>query len=416
MKVSATRHRSSSAATSRPWWRDAIIYHILVDRFRRGGKSPLTGDPARPEFCGGNIQGVTESLSYLRRLGVNTLWLSPINCTAGYHGYHVTDFEDVEPRFGGMPAFLELLRAAKPDFRILLDWVPNHVHRTHPFFLDAQRSTRSRYRDWFYFNRRGGYRCFLDVTELPKLNLDHPEARRYIIQCALKWLDLGTDGFRLDHVLGPSLDFWREFQFAIKQRHPTAFLMGEALFTGVGPAHLVTLELPHKRRHLQNAKHGRSVAADVMREYVGVFEGILDFEFQGLMKRHVAHARKPLSAPAIQRKLDKHYLSFPSETCLPSFLDNHDMDRFLFEARDNKARLRQAAEIQFRQTQPPIIYYGTEAGMSQSKPLQGPYGDLVARQMMPWKNPDRAMFEFYQKLIRTRKQRQKAMAKNTADE
>ena len=158
------------------------------------------------------------------------------------------------------------------------------------------------------------------------------------------------------------------------------------------------------------------MAALAIIEYVGVFYGILDFDFQGLMKQQVAHARKFPSAPAIQRKLDAHYLSFPSETCLPSFLDNHDMDRFLFEARDNKARLRQAAEIQFRQTQPPIIYYGTEAGMPQSKPLQGPYGDVVARQMMPWKNPDRAMFEFYQKIIRTRKQRQRAMAKNTADE
>lgn len=407
MKDPAPRHHPPSIGTSRPWWHDAIIYHILVDRFRRGGRCALTGDPTRPEFCGGNLQGVTESLHYLRRLGVNTLWLSPINSTAGYHGYHVTDFERVERRFGGMSAFRELLRAAKPDFKILLDWVPNHVHRTHPFFLAAQRSVRSRYRDWFYFNHRGGYRCFLDVTELPKLNLDHPDARRYMIQCALSWLDLGADGFRLDHVLGPSLDFWREFYSAIKKRHPTAFLMGEALFTGVGPSHLATIALPHKRRHLQTARGGHPVAEDVMLEYVDVFDGILDFEFQRLMTRFVGHPRRLPSTRTIQHHLDTHYRKFPPGVSLPSFLDNHDMNRFLFEARDNTARVKKAAEIQFHQDQPPIIYYGAEAGMSQPRPLHGPHGDLVARQMMPWPNPDHDLFAFYQQLIEARKLRQK---------
>jgi cyclomaltodextrinase len=416
MKGLSTHHCRSSTETSPPWWRDAIIYHILVDRFRRGGKSPLTGHPTRPEFCGGNLQGVTESLSYLRRLGVNTLWLSPINSTAAYHGYHVTDFEKVERRFGGMTAFRKLLRAAKPDFRILLDWVPNHVHRTHPLFLDAQRSPRSRYRDWFYFNRRGGYRCFLDFTELPKLNLEHPDARRYIIECALMWLDLGADGFRLDHVLGPSLDFWREFRSAIKKRHPAAFLMGEALFTGIGPSHLVTVELPHKRRHLQKAQGGHPVAEDVMFEYVDVFDGILDFEFQRLIGRYVAHQGRLPSTRAIEHRLDRHYRRFPEKVSLPSFLDNHDMNRFLFEARNNKARLKKAAEIQFHQNQPPIIYYGTEAGMSQLRPLHGPHGDLVARQMMPWPNPDRDLFEHYQQLIEARKRRLKANARKAAKE
>ena len=403
-RLVAARPTAAGSKSDR-WWTAAVFYHILVDRFRRGGAEEPTGDPLQPEFCGGNLQGVTERLDYLRELGVTALWLSPIHCTAAYHGYHVTNYEAVEPRFGGLPAFQALLKAAKPGFRIILDWVPNHVHCTHPFFLEARRSRRSRYRDWFFFDRQGRYRCFLEVTELPKLNLDHPEARRYMIQCALRWLDFGVDGLRLDHVLGPSLDFWREFYSAIKQRHPAAFLVGEAFFEGIKRSCLKTLALPHKTAYSREYRRGKVVTAAVMREYVGVFDGLLDFEFRRLLKRHVARARAQPSPRAVQARLEAHYASFPAGFCLPSFLDNHDVNRFLFEARGQQARLRQAARIQFRQSQPPVIYYGTEAGLTQTRAIQGDYGDLQARAMMPWLNPDPELLRFYTHLIWERRQK-----------
>lgn len=404
MNPPAVPRQSTACPNPNPWWQDAVFYHILVDRFRRGGAEEPSGNPALPEFCGGNLPGIIESLDYLRRLGVTALWLSPINCTAAYHGYHVTNYEAIEPRFGGLTAFQDLLQAAKPDLRIVMDWVPNHVHCTHPFFQEARHRPTSRYRDWFYFDRHGRYRCFLDVTELPKLNLDHPPARRYMIQCALQWLDFGVDGFRLDHVLGPSLDFWREFYAAVKRRHPSAFLVGEAVFTGLKQPFLKTLELPRKHAYFRAYAQGKPVTPAVMREYVEVFDGLLDFEFQRLLKRHLAHAHRPPSIRHVQALLDAHYASFPAGFSLPSFLDNHDMNRFLFEARGRRTRLRKAAEIQFRQKQPPIIYYGTEAGLSQLRSAKGHHGDLQARQMMPWKNLDRELLQFYADLIRQRKQ------------
>jgi glycosidase len=408
MGAMVNEHPSGRATETTRWWDDAVFYQVFVDRFSRADTDEPLGDPTLPEFCGGDLRGVIRRLDYLRSLGATALWLSPINCTAAYHGYHVTDYMDVEARFGGMAAFGELLEAARPDFRIILDWVPNHVHRTHPFFQEAEQSSKSRYRDWFYFDRQGRYLCFLDVSELPKLNLDHPAARQYMIECCLKWLDMGIDGFRLDHVLGPSIDFWRVFREAVKGRYPSAFLLGEAAFMGIRLKHLNTLKLPHRYRHylrsLSSVK-GESVASSVMQEYVDLLDGLLDFEFQRILKAEVAQAPGSPSPHRVQSLLDAHYERFPDGCVLPSFLDNHDMNRFLFEAGGSKARLMRAAEIQFQQKQPPVIYYGTEAGLGQSRAVLGDYGDLQARQMMPWDNQDLQLLKFYTDLIQRRKRR-----------
>lgn len=384
------------------WWHEAVFYHILIDRFRRGGDEPLLGDPAKPVFCGGNLAGVAESLDYLRDLGITALWLSPINSTAAYHGYHVTDYEDVDQRFGGMAAFEALIQAVKPDIRIILDWVPNHVHRTHPFFRQAAASKRSRYRDWFSFDVHGNYLSFLGFTELPKLNLDHPEAREYMITTALRWIDLGVDGFRLDHVVGPSLEFWREFRDAVKRHSPSTFLLGEATMMGIRYKELKTLRIRRKHWHWLRSQLGGPGCAGVMREYAQVLDGLLDFEFQRMVKVHVAHPAREPSLDKTQALLNAHYAKFPANCVLPAFLDNHDMNRFLYEAKNKKERLRLGAELQFRQRHPPIIYYGTEVGLSQSHPIVGPHGDLAARQMMPWKNQDKELLAFFVDIIHRR--------------
>ena len=137
------------------WVKTAVIYHIFIDRFFRGGsRSNHIGDETKPVFCGGNLQGVTEKLDYLSDLGINTIWLSPFNQTTAYHGYHVTDFFKVEKRFGGLKAFRQLVRAARSRrIRLIMDFVPNHVSIEHPFFKQAIRNARSPFRRWFYWKK-----------------------------------------------------------------------------------------------------------------------------------------------------------------------------------------------------------------------------------------------------------------------
>ncbi len=395
------------------WLHQAVIYQVFIDRFFRGGPPPRRHLPPeeKPVFCGGNLQGVAEKLDYLSDLGINTIWLSPFTRTTAYHGYHITDFLQVERRFGGQKAFQTLVKAARGrGLRLIMDFVPNHVHETHPWFIEARNSKRSRYRHWFYWLPNGDYLKFLDVAELPKLNLDNPEARKEIIKVARHWMDQGMAGFRLDHALGPSLDFWREFRSRLKQHNEEVALIAEVYFWGIQRRFLNTIFLPDKRFYFLAQQLGLDVLDATMKEYAPLFDGLLDFRFQKLLAACVARNKKKTSDAQIQEMLDEHYAGFPDHCALLSFLDNHDMNRFLFEARGDKARLRRALQIQFAQAAPPVIYYGTEIGMGQAGPVRGCHGDLQARRMMAWQHPDRGIFNLCKRLIQQRQSCRKNIA------
>ena len=102
--------------------------------------------------------------------------------------------------------------------------------------------------------------------------------------------------------------------------------------------------------------------------------------------------------------MKSHYAKFPLGFYLPTFIDNHDMNRFLFDAGQNKEKLQSAIAFQFSLPQPPIIYYGTETGLTHTEPVQGrvPFSDLQVRQPMPWHNLDNEMIDFVKQQIDSR--------------
>ena len=376
------------------WFSNSIIYHIFIDRFS-GFKS--TKNWEKPIFLGGNIRGIIDKLTYLKDLGVNTIWISPFYETSAYHGYHITDFFRVDSHFGTIDDIKKLIQSVhENDMHIIADFVPNHCSKEHPFFKDAQLNKNSPYYDWFYFTKwPNQYFCFLSVREIPKINLDNPEARRHIIDAAKYWLSNGFDGFRLDHVIGPKHSFWLQFKEEIKNRYPNAVLIGEAWMMGIKRKELITINIQNKF-----LKWLFGAASDsLFKEYVGELDGVLDFKFQELMKSYII--RNKISKQTLKTRLKRHYDHFPDDYFLPTFLDNHDMDRFLFLCGNDQEKLKQAAEIQFSIDQPAIIYYGTEVGMMQKQSIWNlpAYGDLQARQPMNWKKQDIKLFDFYKKLI-----------------
>lgn len=385
------------------WLRNAVIYNVFIDRFYRSRNSPLGKAKVKdeePVFCGGDLSGVIEKLSYLEDLGINTIWLSPFTRTASYHGYHITDYFSVEERFGGNVALDKVLLAAKQrKMKVIMDFVPNHVHNTHPWFQSAKQSKTSPYRDWFYWKKNGDYLKFLNFQELPKLNLDNSACRREIIKAAKFWVAKGIDGFRLDHVLGASLNFWQEFRKEITSFKEDFPLIGEAYFWGIRREFLDTIQVPEKEHYLFAQQTGTDIYDGVMQEYVGVMDGLLDFQFQKLLKQHIARASSLPSKDRIQRILNQHYEAFRDDCSLISFLDNHDMNRFLYEAGDNKKKLIAAFEIQFSQACPAAIYNGTEMGMSQNIGIHGNHGDLQVRQMISWNTMDRSLVKKCKYLI-----------------
>lgn len=375
-----------------------IIYHILIDRF--AGFS-TTNNWDQPIFIGGNIKGIINKIPYLRDLGVTTIWISPFYRTNAYHGYHITDFFDIDPHFGTKQDIQNLVNEVhKNDMKIITDFVPNHCSHLHPFFIDAQKSENSNYKEWFYFTDwPDKYLCFLSISDLPKLRIEHPEVSNHIIDAALYWLSFGFDGFRLDHVIGPSNRFWKNFVRRIKKEYHSAVLIGEVWMQGIRFHELNTIRMAGKYW-----KWFRGNSSDtLLKTYVDILDGVLDFHVQNLLKDYMCY--KKLTSEMLQTSLTRHYKKYPTTYLLPSFLDNHDMDRFLYTCKNKVSNLKNAAQVQFNLDQPAIIYYGTEIGMTQKESIwsRKAHGDILAREPMRWDNPNRELLDFYREIIKEKR-------------
>jgi cyclomaltodextrinase len=387
---------------SKEWFRRAVVYHILIDRFA-GYSADRAGEPV---FCGGNLRGVIDKLPYLLDLGMDALYLSPHCAGTEYHGYHITDLYEVEPRFGNEADFIELARRVhEAGLKLIIDFVPNHVSRRHPYFEEALADRRSPYRPWFYFRGRpGAYRTFLDVPDLPKLNLDFPPARDHVIGAALRWLAAGADGLRVDHAVGLSRRFVRALRRAVAAVFPDAVIFAEAWFPHPPLRLLPTVNI--------RCKYPRFVTRAITQERLQTdsvpdWDGALDFAARDLFLRHLAHASdSPAGEAALGAVLARHYRRYPASFFLPSFLDNHDTNRFYFECGHDRQKLLRALELLLDLPQPVILYYGTESGLSQEKPLSPavPYADLEARRLMNWETPDRELVASVKALIRRRRE------------
>jgi glycosidase len=355
---------------------------------------------------GGNLAGASDRLTYLKDLGINTIWLSPVFKNTAYHGYHITDFYSTDSRFGTEKDLSDFIKKAHwMNIRVLLDFVPNHCSWKHPFFVEAINDPKSPFRKWFYFNNvRNTYQCFLHFRNLPKINLDYAPARDHITGAARHWLSLGIDGFRLDHVIGPSHEFWKHFRKEIKVFQPEAVLIGEAWLEEMNWNMLKTIRI--RRKYLRWLF--KMDPWEIQQEYVGEFDGVLDFFFRHRITEYIAWKEDPdLYVQKLRSAMMDHYNHFPPDYYLPSFIENHDMNRFLYDAGQNRDRLKAALKMQFSLPQPPIIYYGTETGLSNDKPVSHKirFSDLQARKPMPWENLDYDMINYCKELISARKKK-----------
>jgi len=370
--------------------KDAIIYQILIDRFSGCDKNLNISD-----FLGGTINGITEKLDYLSKLGINIIWISPFYETHQYHGYHITDFRKVDPHYGSISDLQELVnRAHEKGIKIIADFVPNHCSRHHPFFLEAQRDRNSKYYNWFYFKSwPDNFLCFLNEKDLPKLNLDFPETRMYILEVASYWLSLGIDGFRVDHVIGPSHDFWRYFYNNIKKGYPDSIIFGEAWAKGLKPEYFKSININNKfwRRIFGISQEKLQL------EYYGEFDGILDFELNKLVIDTIKKGHDLLNNRKFLENVKRHLNKFPNYYFPVTFLDNHDMDRFLYHCNGNINVLLKAIEFLLSIKQPVVIYYGTENGVYNKIPVlaNNENSDLFVREPMNWNSLN---YELYDKL------------------
>lgn len=338
------------------WTHDAIVYHIFVDRFAAASdQAPLRETANLTEFYGGTIRGVTEKLDYLSALGVNCLWLSPVMESPTYHSYNPSSYEDVSQRFGSNDDLRELTAAAHArGMRVLLDFVANHTSNEHPAFLAAQQSADPSRSEWYSFGPKylNGYLMYYAVPGMPVLKTDSTPVRAYLIEAARRWLsDFGADGVRLDNVSGPAHAFWTFFQEGVKAHDPNALTLGE-------------------------------VSGDMrdIETYAGRLDAVMDFPLTKQIRRVFALRDAPLDE--LLAMIETHEAEFPERMARARLLDNHDMHRFLWLAENDSRRLKLAMTFLMSLPGFPIIYYGTEVGLSQRD--GPPSQDAYAREPMPW--------------------------------
>ncbi len=364
-------------AAAPDWSHRAIVYHVFLDRFYPGDDRSWWQPENLAGFFGGTLRGVIDQLAYIQDLGFNTVWLSPVFASPSHHGYDATDLYQVEPRYGTNDDLRELIAAAHTrGLRVLLDFVANHWSHTHATFQSALSDPHSPYHDWYTWRHwPDDYETYLDVRTLPKLNLKRGgEARAYLLECAAYWLQQGVDGYRLDHANGPSHDFWIDFRRACRAVKPDCWVFGEIIHS-----------------------------AETQLTYAGRLDGTLDFLLASALRDTFAQNQWNLAE--FEAFLSAHEAYFPEDFSRPAFLDNHDMNRFLFLSDGNTTKLKLAALVMFTLAAPPIVYYGTEVGVTQERPIhQGEHGIFEeARQPMKWGgDQDTALHDYFRRLIALR--------------
>lgn len=340
------------------------IYHILIDRF-----FPQNEEDGNGNFKGGCIRSIIDHLDYIQGLGMFGIMLTPFYKTAAYHGYHTVDFEQVDPHFGAKADIVELVNEVHSRGMIIVaDFVVNHCHKSCSLFADGK------HKEWFCYKSNGKYKCFAGIEDLPMFNTKNREVQQYLTQRTLDLCSMGFDAIRLDHATGPCYAFWKYFVRNVKTKFPKVRLIGE-----------VWGELDFKPRNyvryfINRLRHGSQEAKQL--EYVGVFDGVLDFHYQQLLCEAAHKEKSILNNQKIHKEVKLHLARYPTEFQLWQFLDNHDLNRFMFECGGgDKTLFKEGIEFCKEQDMPWLMFYGTEKEFTNKKSIFDgtPYADERVR-------------------------------------
>lgn len=401
-------------------FRKGVMYHIFVDRFCREGEvTPRDGlhlidDWSKPvdkewengervnnNCYGGNIAGVISKLSYLKKLGVSTIYLSPIFEANSSHKYDVADYSKVDSMFGSNDILQDLVnKAKKQGMRVIVDGVFNHTGSDSIYFnknnryktVGAYQSQNSKYYNWYDFHEYPNrYSCWWGIKTLPQTNensgfFNYIAGENGIVE---KYMSLGLGGFRLDVVDELSNNFTRAICSAVKKVNPKGFVVGEVW---------------------EDASS--KISYDERKEYFlgGNLDSVTNYPMKNAILDYVKYGNVNAFVNTINLILDQYPVSVQNN--LMNFLDTHDTMRAItflgvteesdFDINNNyvltKSERSRAVEllkiatlIQYTVMGIPTIFYGDEAGLEGTK-------DPYCRKTYPWGNEDRELLDWYIKL------------------
>ncbi|MDE6016832.1 MAG: alpha-glucosidase [Acetatifactor sp.] len=374
--------------TKRAWWKEAVVYQIYPRSFMDSDGDGI-----------GDIRGIIGRLDYLKELGIDVIWLSPVYQSPGAdNGYDISDYRAIQKEFGSMEDFDEMLdKAHKMGIKIVMDLVVNHTSDEHPWFLESRKSKDNPYREYYIWRegKAGGppnnwgasfggsaweydedtemYYLHSFHTKQPDINWENEAARDAVYDMMRWWCDKGIDGFRMDVISMISKDQ----NFPDAQVHGGLYGdLGE--FTMNGPrVHEFLKEMNREvlsRYDIMTVGETAGVTLEEAKRYAGETEGELNMVFQF---EHVNLGDGKLgkwndtrvSLREFKAVMSKWQTELSGKAWNSLFLGNHDQPRSVSRFGDDRPEYREVSAkmlalcLHFMQGTP-YIYQGEELGMT----------------------------------------------------
>ena len=366
------------------WAANKVVYQIFPSRFAATqpvDKKLWYKAPVTPmDDLHGNLRGIIEHLDYIKDLGIDVVYLTPIFKSNSCHKYDTIDYYQVDPSFGTTEDLKELVQKShERGMKVVLDAVYNHSGREFFAFQDIlEKGEKSKYLDWYFIDElppKGewgeipNFKCFGYYGGMPKLNLKNPEVEKYITDVACYWIkECDIDGWRLDVGDEISHFFWKNFRKAIKAVKKDMLIIGEIW------------------------------------HYAGDFlEGdewdtVMNYPFYLNLIDLLADEKINVSQFVQNLGYLKGRLNKKCYPLMWNLIDSHDTARFLHLCNDNKKKQHLAAAFQLLLPGMPMVYYGDEYAMPGAN-------DPDCRRGMYWDEEyqDKEMYNWYKKLMQVRK-------------
>ncbi|MCM3585920.1 alpha-glucosidase [Mesobacillus maritimus] len=370
------------------WWKESVVYQIYPRSFMDSNGDGI-----------GDLQGIISKLDYLKKLGIDVIWLSPVYKSPNDdNGYDISDYQDIMDEFGTMADWEELLKEVhNRGMKLIMDLVVNHSSDEHPWFIEAKKSPDNPYRDYYiwrqgkdgkeptnWYSNFGGsaweydeqskqYYLHLFSKKQPDLNWRNPSLREDIYKMMKWWLDKGIDGFRMDVI-----------NFISK---PDVFVDGEPKegkkYASGSPFYR---NGPHIHDYLQEMNEKVLSQYDVMT--VGEMPGVtpelaqlytaedrkelnMVFQFEHMGLDNGPNGKwdlKPLNLVDLKANLTKWQKALEQQGWNSLYFNNHDQPRSVTRFGNDKEYRKESAKmlatVLHMMKGTPYVYQGEELGMT----------------------------------------------------